>query len=246
VIVQKKVLIVFEISLLVLLGFAAFYHFYWTAPSRHLSDSEWCTNHSSQQQWVELQKQIRRTGPDHESRLLVGLWGDRSWAEWIISRIQSRIDFRDCAEGHLDEALIYLTNQKPGENLQAWLNWWATNSNKTQVEWIHSGFAQRGIYLSDPLAETNKLALLRFLAPSTNSNAFADLTTTEKAALRYNSFRWLRDSRVSLAELANISVSPDEADVLERGIARFNEFLKTYGSNAPGVLALRSVGSVRH
>src|SRR5215471_11648130 len=99
-------------------GALAFLWFYWFAPMRHLSDSEWCEAHNPRQIWAETQKQINRTGVDHDGSIEIGRFGDKAWTEWLIRRNKSIFEAANKASHddrwpfHLDTALWNITNQR--------------------------------------------------------------------------------------------------------------------------------------
>ncbi|HZL88317.1 MAG TPA: hypothetical protein VFB96_08060 [Pirellulaceae bacterium] len=94
---------------------------------------------------------------------------------------------------HSATAMRYITNQDAGEDADGWLAWWRVNQDKTQIEWIAEGFRQRGLNVGVSPKPAQTEALLIFLAkPSMSGN-------TENY-LKYNAFRWLRDSEFEPVE----------------------------------------------
>ena len=74
--------------LLLLAGsFFAYWWFYKLGPARHTLDPQWVSSHSQQEYWREVQKGIRRGEWLHDDGVNVGMYGDKSWAERIMSHV---------------------------------------------------------------------------------------------------------------------------------------------------------------
>ena len=208
----------------------AFLWFYWFAPFRHVHSPKWMEACSMQRRWIEEQKQIHRTGADHDSSISVGRFGDKVWTEWVIRKINSgKKEDQDYSCGdwpyHLPDAPATMTNQRL-TNDAAWLGWWKINKSKTQVEWIREGFAQKGIILHQPLT-TNDITTLFKLIGATNI----------RSHLRYNAERWLRDSGVSANQVHLKEVPIEDQDQIARGLVRY-AFWHGEHWNAPGFLKI--------
>ena len=200
----------------------AFLWFYWLAPVRNLSSSVWMGEHSARRQWIELKKEIHhRSGYNHESGVFLGMWGDKEWAAWLISEFKAERDHMDCEDGHIGTALPFITNQELGHDTNAWVAWWTTNSEKTQEEWIHDGFRKKGVELSRPMTTNNIITLLKFLAPLPPSSTSVTNTNRPSSSLRYNAFRWLRDSGVIPRDVDLESLPPEERIVATRGLVSY-------------------------
>jgi hypothetical protein len=204
----------------------AFLWFYWLAPWRNLHNSSWLLNHTHRRAWLEVQRQLRRTGPDHDSSIAIGYCGDKNWTEWVLRQLRSRQpqeEILSCGEWpfHLPDALCDMTNQSPTN----WFTWWETNKLKSQVEWVRDGFARAGIPLQQPLTTNNTVALLSLIASSSNSVAISNVPPSERGGLRYNACRWLRDSHFDFREFDLSSVPPEVRDAATRGLLAYAHWL---------------------
>ena len=227
--------------LLLIAGALALLWFYWLAPMRHLNDSDWIKAHSMRQVWIETQRQIHRTGVDHNGSLEIGRFGDKTWAEWLIQKIKAIKDAKhgmiSCGRWpyHLDTALWDITNQRM-TNADNWLFWWEQNKDKNQADWIREGFAQNGIVLQQPLTTNNIIALLKLVnvvpphAGSTNQFLLS---------MRYNALRWLRDSDSGFtAANFNLKNIPDEEkEQITLALIQYAQWLGE-NWNSPGKLPI--------
>ena len=176
-------------SLLILGGLSVSYWWYFVmAPVRRSLDPEWINSHSPQDYWQEVQSGIRRGTWNHDDGFTVGYYGDESWARWIMARVKPG-DNMGCAYSlhHSATAMRYITNHDAGEDADGWLGWWRVNQDKTQIDWIADGFRQRGLNVDGLPKPAEIEALLTLLGqPNTSGN--------KEDFLKYNAFRWLRDS----------------------------------------------------
>jgi len=134
------------IAVLLLLGgaFCGYWWFYKLAPSRRTLSPEWYSSHSQQEYWREVQKGIHRGMWFHDDGFTVGMYGDKSWADWIMKHVTPGQSMGCIAGGpcHSASAMQKITNQDVGENADDWLVWWEKNRSKSQEEWIADGFCQ--------------------------------------------------------------------------------------------------------
>lgn len=195
---------------------------YWLLPLRRVNDPAWLAAHTTAAKWIEIQKQIHRTGLDHDSSIAIGRYGDKRWMEWVVKKLKPDHELADCGHGqfHLPDAPFYITNQRlpDGGN---WTTWWATNQHKSQVEWIRDGFQQHGIELHQPLTSNNVVSLLKLIA------------TSRQGHLQHNANRWLRDSGFAPEQFYLTSVAPEHRDVVTEGLHGFNLWLTKHQYN-PG------------
>jgi hypothetical protein len=186
-------------------------------------DPQWCSSHSHQEYWREVQKEIYRGMWSHDDGFAVGMFGDKSWAEWIVNHVEPGA-FMGCLGGqpcHSATAMRFITNQDAGETADAWLAWWEKNKSKSQQQWIADGFAQRGVKIDVPPTPEQTPTILALLGNS---------ETNESAAVpqqvRYNAFRCLRDSGfdpVGFA-LSHRTISGD----IERGLLEYGKQFRRY------------------
>ena len=105
--------IFFRIFALILIGLgfsAAYFWYYALAPMRRTLDPAWFALHSEEAYWNEVQKSILRGIWLHDHGLIVGLYGDAEWAEWIFTRLTPGDDL-GCHGGkfaHAETALAYI------------------------------------------------------------------------------------------------------------------------------------------
>jgi hypothetical protein len=204
-------------SLLILIGlFFAYWWFYKLAPWNRTCDPGWRAAHSEQEFWREVQKGIRRGMWGHDDGFAVGLYGDKSWAEWIMTHVRpgKTMNCLGADLFHSATAMRLITNQNAGEDADVWLDWWRKNSSKSQLQWIADGFQQQGIQISTPPKPAQIPALLTLLGTAEN-----DDSSTSYSHLKYNAFRCLRDSGFEPVEftLANRTRTAE----VERGLFKY-------------------------
>ena len=204
-------------SLLVLVGlFFTYWWFYKLVPLRCTCDRDWRATHSEREYWEQVQAGIRRGIWAHDDGWAVGYYGDRSWAEWIMTHVRSGTTM--CCLGadfqHSDLAMRLITNQGIGDDADAWLDWWKQNGDKSQVEWIVDGFRQTGLVISSPPTPEQLVALLTLLGTPRDPESESHVEH-----LKYNAFRFLRDSGFEPVEFA-LSHRTTVADI-DRGLLEY-------------------------
>lgn len=177
--------------LFVVSGVAGYWWFYKLAPARRTLDPQWYAAHSQQEYWREIQKSIHRGLWFHDDGFVVGAYGGKAWAEWIMAHVRPGTSMGCFGDGpyHSSSSMRLITNQDAGEAADAWLAWWQLNKSKSQIEWIADGFRQRGIKVEAPPTHEQISQLLAILG-DTGTNK-PDAFPKE---MKYNAFRWLRDS----------------------------------------------------
>ena len=210
------------VALLCIASVLAFLWFYVLAPWRNLHSWSWLKNHSERRKWVEVQRQLKRTGADHDSSIGVGYFGNEKWTKWVIQSLKPSYELRSCGTWpyHLPDALPLMTNQELTNDAE-WIAWWETNKNKTQVEWIRDGFARAGIELQRPLTTNNVITLLKLIAPSAKFPATTNTMRAPRQALRYNAERWLRESGFRYPGFDLASVPAEDRDVVTWGLVTY-------------------------
>ena len=207
--------------------FVGYCWFYRLAPARRTLDPQWYASHSLQEYWREVQKRIHRGGWFHDDGFTVGMFGDKSWAEWIMARVKPGTGMDCCGEDlcHSASSMRDITNQDIGDTADAWLDWWAQNKSKTQEQWIAEGFRKRGIEIDVPPRAEHIPGLLAVLG-----HAETNGTTTAWEGLRYNAFRCLRDSGFDAIGYA-ISNRTASAEI-ERGLIEYGRMSRIWPSAA--------------
>jgi hypothetical protein len=161
------------------------------APMRHWTDPTWRDIHTERELWEDVQKSIHRGSWVHDEAFDVGMYGGKEWAEWIMGRVQPGTAMGCIGGGpcHSETSMQLISNQDVGGGADRWLGWWSTNKEKSQVEWIREGFAVCGVKVDVPPNPKQTEALLTILgqAPLLKPGGIPD-------HLRYNGFRWLRDT----------------------------------------------------
>jgi len=213
-------------------GFCGYWWFYKLAPSRRTLDPEWYASHSQREYWREVQENIHRGMWFHDDGFTVGMYGNKSWAEWIMAHVKPGTTM-DCMGSpcHSASSMRYITNQDVGEDADAWLAWWAENKSKSQEEWIADGFRKRGFEIDVPPTTEQIPALLAVLG-----NSETNEPTAIPREMKYNAFRCLGDSRfepVAYA-LSNRTVSAE----VERGLLEYAK-REHHWPSASGVGILR-------
>jgi hypothetical protein len=203
--------------------------FFWLKPRVEWADPSWSDQFTQKAFWKETQQQIRRYGWTHDDFDVVGKYGDKMWAEWIVAKAQAGEQIADCGEvGHKDAALSYLTGQGPADktnwNTTAfWLGWWESNKQKSQIEWIRDGLKAYGVHVEVPPSDKDYGPLLALLGNSSTNEAeripnFA----------KYNAFRWLRDSGFNSTSFALSNVSDQTPELVRQGVIKCHQYEKTW------------------
>jgi hypothetical protein len=203
-------------TLLVVSGLiVSYWWFYRLSPSRHTLDPDWYLSHSQQEYWSEIQKGIRRGGWNHDDGFTVGMYGNKAWASRIMADARPGTPFGGCQLGHREVAMQYLTNQDAGEEAEGWLSWWEVNKSKTQEQWIADGFKKYGVVAAIPPTLQQKTKLLELLHDPNSEEA-----VQIPEYLKYNAFRWVRDSGFDAVEfvLANKNLSA----AVEKGLIEYS------------------------
>lgn len=202
---------------------------FWLKPRVDWADPLWSEQFTRKTFWKETQQRIRRYGWTHDDFDVVGKYGGKMWAEWIMAKAQAGEAIADCGEvGHKDAALSYITGQSPTDktnwNTTAfWLGWWKTNKQKSQIEWIRDGLSTYGVQLEIPPRDKDYGPLLALLGNSSTNEAeripnFA----------KYNAFRWLRDSGFNSTVYALSNVSAQTPGLLRQGVMRCYQYEKAW------------------
>jgi len=155
-----------RISGSLLLGVGILVAYWWCyklAPSRRVLDPQWFTSHSQQEFWNEEQKSIHRGIWFHDEAWDVGMYGDKSWAEWIMDHSRGSMGCLGGRPCHGALAMRYISNQDVGDQADAWHAWWKKNRSKSQEEWIVDGFKWRGFMIDIPPARKQVVILLELL-----------------------------------------------------------------------------------
>ena len=177
--------------------FIAYWWFYKLLPLRHLADGKWLENHTEKARWEEEQKKYQRLNSSPDlcfSGDRIGYYGDKQNFEWLVEKMQNSKGFRVC--GCTETALMFMTNSYE----KSWGEWLEKNKNSTQEEWIQNGFNRIGIKVYIPPNSENVEPLLWLMGQKTWDVLFGgpkDEKKTPEAVpsyIKYNTFRWLRDS----------------------------------------------------
>lgn len=174
---------------------AGYFWFYRLAPLRHIVDPNWQRTHSASAIWAEEQENYRRTNESPDTFFqgnMIGYYGDKAWALWLVENLKNDKDFRFC--GCTESVLSRMTNQCIIGDRDAWIEWFREHEGESQEQWIQQGFAKYGVTVHLPPTEEDREVLLTLLA---NNDKDADGVSKIPAELRYNAFRWLRDSGFS-------------------------------------------------
>ncbi len=203
-------------TLLIAAVLASYLWFYTLAPWRRISSYEWCRDHSRERVWEEDQKNIRRFMWYHDT--WARKYGTKATARWLIERMEPGDDISSCGAGHKHDALQHTTNQD-ATNAAGWIAWWAGHGSKSQTEWIRDGFIPYGIDSLATSPGTNEVVALLDLVGNTETNATG--MDVVPCYVRYNAFRWLRDSGFEPVPFALSNVTSRTAERTKRGLVEF-------------------------
>ena len=156
--------------LLVCLGiFCGYWWFYKLAPARRTLDPEWHASHSQREYWREVQKGIHRGMWLHDDGFAVGMYGDKSWAEWIMAHVKPGASMgclggQPCSLGYR-----HAVHHEPGRwrRRRRMAEMVGTRiESKSQEEWIADGFRHRGFDVDVPPKTEQTPTLLALLGNS--------------------------------------------------------------------------------
>ena len=60
--------------LLAVSALLAFTWYFWLAPARKSHSMIWISEHTARAQWIQFQKQLNRTGLDHDASIAIGYY----------------------------------------------------------------------------------------------------------------------------------------------------------------------------
>ena len=217
--------------------FFGYWWFYKLAPLRRTIDPGWYASHSQQEYWREVQKGIHRGQWFHDDGFTVGEYGDKSWAEWIMTHVEPGEDMSCMGRlSHSANSMRHITNQNIGYETDAWLNWWEDNKSQSQLAWIQEGFRQRGYDIDMPPATNQISTLLTILGTSQNEESESSSIPTE---IKYNSFRCLRDSGF---EPVTFAISAEELSAeIKQGLVVYAKMERRWPAvNRLGILPFKN------
>jgi hypothetical protein len=215
----------------------AFLWFFWLTPLKNFYSGNWKRDHSAYGRWIEAQTSIQRIGVTHDTGSALGGFGGKEWTIWIMGHIKPGQDITSCEASHLGNALADMTNQQLGLRSDPWLAWWKTNQNKTQLEWIQDGFASKGVVLQQPLTTNNILALLKLANLTINPPSYTNMSSVFQSSLRYNAYRWLRDSGFKAKDLDINSITVEDKDQIIQDLIDYAEWYGIHRDD-PGKLRI--------
>ena len=112
---------------------------------------------------VEAHRRVRQTILwSHDDGFALGRSGTKDDLRGLLEFTNDE-SFGSCAGGHRDSALEDITNQRAGDSLAEWKEWWAVHSHQTQAQWTMDGFKAKGIEFSLPPDHATCLRLLKLL-----------------------------------------------------------------------------------
>lgn len=203
--------------------------FGWLKPIIDRADPLWSERFTRKTFWDQVQQHIRRYGWRHDDFVVVGKYGDKIWAEWIMAKAHAGEDIADCGDvGHKDAALNYITSQNPAAKTNIhttpfWLGWWETNKQKSQIEWIRDGLKGYGVQLEIPPSNKDYMPLLALLGNSSTNES-----DRIPGFAKYNAFRWLRDSEFNSIAFALSNINAHTPDSVRHGVISFHKYEKAW------------------
>jgi hypothetical protein len=189
----QYILLLLGIGLFVAGAVSGYSWFYRLAPLRHILAPDWRKSHSPLAIWNEEQKNYLRTNASPDllcSGDTIGYYGDKTWTLWLFENLKKGNDFRFC--GCTREVLDYMTNQHIDDGRDAWIAWLQNHKEESQEQWLQQGFAKFGVTVHLPPIAEDSAPLLMLLG---NNEKDAEGNVKIPFSLKYNAFRWLRDSR---------------------------------------------------
>ncbi len=198
--------------------------FLWLVPFIRTSDPLWEARFTRKAYWDEIQKHIHRYGWTHDDFETVGHYGDKNWAVWIMDKAKAGQAIAECGRiGHKDAALKLITCSDPAKgtiwNTEAqWLSWWSTNQDRSQLEWVQDGLRAYGVSVHLPPNEADWEPLLALLG-NKSTNAVERIPKFVK----YNAFRWLRDTGFDAISFAMSNVTAQTPSLVRDGVIEYGK-----------------------
>ena len=218
-----KILGALGVLLLLVSVAVAYLWFYRLAPFRRSVDPSWRRMHSAEAAWMESQKSLERTGWTfgHSDRPLA-TWGGKPVVEWLMGHVSPEDKFgclgADFCHGGV--TLRYMTNQGFDEDASDWLQWWETNQTNTQEEWILAGFRENEIDVGyPPLSVSQTVSLLNVVGERSDKTP-----DCSPRYLRFNAFRWLRDSGFDAMGFAVSDASETMSEITRQGLIEYDRY----------------------
>jgi hypothetical protein len=98
-------------------------------------------------------------------------------------------------------------------------------------------FCHKGVVLQQWLTTNNILALLKLSNLSTNSAVFTNTPTRLRSSIRFNAFRWLRDSGFRSTEFDLKNIPEDDRIQITSALIDYSEWFGIH-RNDPGKLQI--------
>ncbi|MDZ4287948.1 MAG: hypothetical protein U0984_08310 [Prosthecobacter sp.] len=167
----------------------------WWVPTAKGLAPDFVPHLSPQGFWQAKERAMKLGVWRHDDGLVTGYFGGREWVGKIIAWLRDGMELGDCANGHPDIALAFITNHEVG-GVAEWQRWWEANQGRTQEEWIQQGFAEMGIAVALPPSKEDWPKLLGVLgaAAGPSERSYRDVERLYADHVCYNAYRWLRDS----------------------------------------------------
>lgn len=205
------------------------YWFHLVGPTRRMLDPFWVDMHSRKAYWLEAQKQwqrIRIAPPGFAA--VFGFCGDKQWFKRLVDCGMDDRPSGGCNCGHV--GLAWMANRIP---TNTWPQWWEQNRTKSQEEWIRDGFSAYGLTIHLPPNASDVEPLLGLLG--NNSTNDADQVPSW---VKYNAFRWLRDSEFDPVCFAISNITASTSHAVKGGLQTYAKWEKIWPvRDGVGVLA---------
>lgn len=200
-------------------------------PWLETSGRNWNEGRSPHGFWRLKQRCLKLGLWQHDDGSVVGRLGGKEWVEPLVSAV-ARGEGLSCSGGHRDSALEGIANRATPNGADPtidWPKWWAANKEKSQEDWILDGFHAAGVHVSLPASNDDFPKLLRVLGeirPPADEWEVEHPRRAHPGHLRYNAFRWLRDSGFDPVKFLLESEPSKLDDASKRGIAAFQDQLR--------------------
>jgi hypothetical protein len=215
-------------------------------PMIEVSGMNWNKDRSPHGFWKQKQRALRLGWWQHDDGWAVGKLGGKEWMAPLIAYAESGKDL-GCFGCHRGVALELLTNQNPaksGDPSVEWPKWWAANRHKSQEDWILEGFLADGIQVSKPAAKSEHPTLLRLMGENHAPANDWEKEHPRKAHpehLRFNAFRWLRDSGFDPVKFLLESDPSTLEEAVKNGVVAYTKEMRWLETGPVGRLAFAVV-----
>jgi hypothetical protein len=216
--------------LILLSGFSVLTLWYFALrPRWQIIDADWLDDHTEHHAWV-LEREVFHRLPLPPSSLTgsgrIDRYGGKEEFAKIVESKGSYgvIGFCECC---VCSALCEISNHNL-PSLSDYKAWYADHSHESQLEWVKQGFIKAGIPVAEAGEAANVATMLDVLGAKAKGpprpSYFRRSQWKYADYLRYNAFRWLRDTGFEPLDWLRVPLSLTLSSTKERGLQEYLQF----------------------